>query len=306
MFGDSTALMTSWGLLTETTRTGRAAFAEGFTGLGCSVLRTAERRIADRVERADATCNNWADVWRSTIETKRPDIVVVETGSWDVADRKLAGEDTWRAPGDATFDAFAMSEMLAAVDLLSSQGAVVVWLTSPAPGAAAYQDPQVRAFDPGPRHQAFNRVIRQLPALRPGVVDVVDLAAWVDQVGPEEDARLRTDGIHFGHDTSIEVCERYLCDAVLARARALKPGPPPASTRSIADAYAAAPGPGAPDGRAGAVTALRGRSLYEAGLAASAAGWRVRVDVDDQFDEVPATPDELVFWAWAGPVSEVR
>jgi hypothetical protein len=305
MFGDSTALRTSWGLRTEGVRTGRLAFAEGFTGLGCGVLRTSERRIADEVTQVEATCNDWANIWRSTIDARDPDVVVVQSGSWDIADRRLAGEDVWRAPGDATFDAFAMSEMLAAVDLLSSRGASVVWLTSPAPGAAAYADPRVRAFDPAPRHDALNRLIRQLPELRPGAVTVVDLAAWVADIDANEDARLRPDGIHFAYDASGEVCDRYLCDALLTAVRELRSDLAPSAT-SIADPFQAVPGPTAPDSRARAAAALRGRSLHEAGLAAANAGWRVSVDSDLEFDQEPIAPDVLVLWAWAGPVSEVR
>ena len=70
MFGDSTALMTSWGLLAELERTHRAEFVEGFTGLGCSVVRTAERRIAGEVAAEDPTCDNWANVWKSEIDSR--------------------------------------------------------------------------------------------------------------------------------------------------------------------------------------------------------------------------------------------
>ena len=126
--------------------------------------------------------------------------------------------DEWRGPGDPLFDAFALSEMLAAVDLLSSTGAAVVWLTSPAPGAVAYKSRAVQAFDPAPRHQRFDELVRQLPGLRPGKVVAVDLAAWMADQSLEEDLRLRPDGIHFSHDASTEVCQRYLCDAVLRAA----------------------------------------------------------------------------------------
>jgi hypothetical protein len=306
MFGDSTALMTSWGLLAELDRTRRAEFVEGFTGLGCSVLRTTERRIADDVELTDPTCNGWADVWKGEIETSRPDVVVVQTGSWDVADRRLAGDDQWRSPGDPVFDAFALSEMLAAVDLLSSTGAAVVWLTSPVPGAVAYKSARVQAFDPAPRHQRFDELVRQLPGLRPGKVVDVDLAGWMADQTLEEDARLRPDGIHFSHDASTEVCRRYLCDAVLRAAAQLKPGPPPGSTPPTTAAITAVAGPAAPDGRDQAAAQLLGRPLYDAGLAASIAGWRVRVDADGTFDASPNADDELVLWWWTGVVNDVR
>lgn len=306
MFGDSTALMTSWGLLAELDRTRRAEFVEGFTGLGCSVLRTTQRRIADDVEPTDPTCNSWADVWKGELDTNQPDIVVVQTGSWDVADRKLAGEDEWRSPGDPKFDAFALAEMLAAVDLLSSTGAAVVWLTSPVPGAAAYESARVQAFDPGPRHQRFDQLVRQLPGLRPGKVVDVDLAAWMDGLTPDEDAGVRPDGIHFTHDTSVEVCRRYLCDAVLQAAAELRPGPPPTGTPPTTAPIAPVPGPAAPDGRVQARAQLLGRPLYEAGVAASTAGWRVRVDADFSFDATPNADDELVLWWWTGIVNDAR
>jgi hypothetical protein len=306
MFGDSTALMTSWGLLAELERTHRGEFVEGFTGLGCSVIRTSERRIAGDVAADDPTCDNWATVWKSEIDTDRPDITVVQTGSWDVADRKLPGEDVWRSPGDPAFDAYALSEMLAAVDLLSSNGAAVVWLTSPVPGVAAYASPKVQAFDPAPRHQRFNQLIEQLPSIRPGKVAVVDLAAWIASQTPDQDAVLRPDGVHFSHDASVGVCQQYLCDAILQAARQLQPGPPPDRTPPTTAPITPVPGPGEPDARARARAQLVGQYLPDAGLAASQAGWRVRVDADETFDATPNSDDELVLWWWTGVVNEVR
>jgi len=306
MFGDSTALMSSWGLLTDLTRTGRAEFVEGFTGLGCAVLRTQTRRIAGEVESTDPTCNNWAGVWKRQLDAIQPDVVIVQTGSWDVADRQIAEDPAWRVPGDPLFDAFAVSEMLAALDVLTSGGAVVVWLTSPAPGAVAYESERVQRFDPAPRHRRLNELIRQLPGLRPGQVEVVDLAAWMADQSPGEDRRLRPDGVHFEHDTSMEVCARYLCDAVLAGARQLRPGPPPTTTKPVVPAPPPIVAPAAADARARARALLLGMPLYEAGLAASAAGWRVSVDADSTFDQTPKSDDQLVIWWWTGFVNDVR
>jgi lysophospholipase L1-like esterase len=311
VFGDSTALQTSWGLLVELTRTQRGEFVPGFTGLGCSVVRTAQRRIASDVESSDATCNGWADVWKVEVDRSRPDVVVVQTGSWDVADRIVPGlvgadADRWRSPGDPSWDAFALSEMVAAVDVLSSTGAVVVWLTSPAPGPIAYRTPRVAAFDPAPRHRRFNELVRQLPGLRSGQVAVVDLAAWVASRSPDEDARLRPDGVHFSHDASVEVCSRFLCNEVLQEARQLRPGPPSSAVPPTTAPLLRVPTPTEPDARRAAQTTLVGQTLPAAGLAAAQAGWRVRVDADETFDTVPAADDELVMWWWTGTVNEIR
>jgi hypothetical protein len=311
VFGDSTALMSSGGMLVEYERTGRAEFVVGFTGLGCSVVRTPERKIADDIVHDDVTCEDWPNVWRGVLDDARPDVAVVQTGSWDVADRKVPGDDQWRGPGDPIYDAYATSELLAAVDVLSAGGTVVVWLTSPAPGAAAYESPQVQVFDPAPRHRRFNELVGQLPVLRPGKVAVVDLASWVASQPPGEDARLRPDGVHFTHDASVDVCQRFLCDAVLDAARALRPGPPPPATSTrptgpSSDGARLVPGPAEPDSRARARDALVGQLLPDAGIAAARAGWRVRVDADDTFDSTPRADDELVLWWWTGVVNDVR
>jgi hypothetical protein len=59
----------------------------------------------------------------------------------------------------------------------------------------------------------LNELIRQLPAETEGKVHVVDLASWVTSTG--EDRRLRTDGVHFGQATALEVAERFLGGAIL-------------------------------------------------------------------------------------------
>jgi len=108
--------------------------------------------------------------------------------------------------------------MTHAVDVLSSDGGIVVWLTSPPPGAASgKKDP---TWDPAKRMARFNELVNQLPAARPGKVTVVDLAGWIDTLPPEEDARMRPDGVHFstppkGQDTSTEAADEFLGAAVL-------------------------------------------------------------------------------------------
>ena len=69
-------------------------------------------------------------------------------------------------------------------------------------------------------------MVKKLPEARPGKVTVVDLADWVNKLPPGEDARLRTDGVHFQtpatgpEDTSTEVAKTYLGPAILDAWRA--------------------------------------------------------------------------------------
>jgi peptidoglycan/LPS O-acetylase OafA/YrhL len=217
-FGDSTALQTSWGLANYIRDSDQGVYVDGFSGLGCSVIRTDQRRTPGvGVEDSDVTCNNWANVWKQKLDAGRPDIALVQVGPWEIVDRQLPGDDEWRGPGDPEFDDYLFSEMTEAVDVLSAGGRIVVWLTSPLPGSASgTKDP---SWDPDRRMTRFNELVQKLPQARPGKVVVVDLAGWVDTLTPAEDTRMRPDGVHFSTppkpDTSTEAANEFLGAAVL-------------------------------------------------------------------------------------------
>jgi peptidoglycan/LPS O-acetylase OafA/YrhL/lysophospholipase L1-like esterase len=214
MFGDSTALMTGWGLagyLKIHSDLGRNV--EGVTGLGCGVLRIQERRIAGDIGQTNETCTRWAETWLDKVETGRPDVSVVQSGSWDVADVRVPGSNEWSGPGDPVFDEFLLTEMDEVVDVLTAEGGMVVWLTSPLPGPP-YQAPP--GWNASERLARYNQLVQQLPDRKPGKVVVVEFDQWVDTLPSDEDARLRPDGVHFTEDTSLEVSERFLVDAVLS------------------------------------------------------------------------------------------
>jgi peptidoglycan/LPS O-acetylase OafA/YrhL len=225
-FGDSTALQTSWGIANYMRDSKQGVYVNGFAGLGCSVIRTDQRRTPGiGVENSDKTCNDWENIWKQKIDENQPNIALVQVGPWEIVDRKLPGDDQWRGPGDPKFDDYLFSEMTKAVDVLSSDGAIVVWLTSPPPGSESNQRP-TNSYDPVQRMARFDDLVKKLPDARPGKVTIVDLAEWESQQTPEEDARLRPDGVHFhtpqagGADTSTEVAEKYLGPAILDAWRA--------------------------------------------------------------------------------------
>ena len=238
-------------------------------------MRTDERRIAGEVAADDPTCNNWANVWKGQIDTDQPDIVVVQTGSWDVADRKLPGEDEWRSPGDPKFDAFALSEMIG-----GGRSAVVQRR-----GRGVAHEPGSRrggvrvAQDPGLRSRAPSRSLRPTrgatPAMRPGKVTVVDLATWMasqslDGGRPTAAGRGAFQPRRVGRGLSAVSVRRDP-----AAARELQPGPPSGSgPRRRPLPLPSIPGPAVPGGREQARAQLVGQFLPDAGVAASRAGWR--------------------------------
>jgi hypothetical protein len=217
VFGDSTALMTGFGIASYVSETGRGIYVEGEHELGCSVIRTEQRRVPGApAERSNRECNDWERVWKDHIDAGQPNIAVVQVGQWEILDRQLPGEDVWRSPGDPVFDDYLFSEMTTAVDVLSSNGGVVAWLTNPIPGERFSQ--RESGWNAAERMARFNQLVQQLPAARPGKVVVVDLAGWVGGLTPEEDFRIRPDGVHFQAvpvDTSTEVARAFLGPAIL-------------------------------------------------------------------------------------------
>lgn len=211
MFGDSTALMTATGLDTWMERSGLAVPGGGNAWFGCSISRGGERRTVPGDEaRVPEDCDNWETTWAEAIDEGQPDLALVQVGPWEVTDRKLEGDDTWRAPGDPVYDEYLRSEMLEATDVLAADGAEVVWLLSPpvGPGASGEEIAQRgEAGDPA-RMARFNELVAEVVAARPGVAHAVDLAAFVD--ASNDDARLRPDGVHFSSDTATEVATDWL------------------------------------------------------------------------------------------------
>lgn len=214
LYGDSTALVSALGVASALRDTGGGVVLEGVTGLGCSIARPAERRLGELRQATSEVCNAWPETWQEKVGTTRPDVAVVQTGQWDIADIQLPGDDTWRGPGDPAFDAYLRTEMLRAVDTLSANGAAVVWFTAPVPGPGQADGPG--DVDTSGRLRRFNELAAELPALRPGKVAVADLAGWVASLSPDEDLRMRPDGIHWDKQgAAVEAARRWMVPAIL-------------------------------------------------------------------------------------------
>jgi peptidoglycan/LPS O-acetylase OafA/YrhL len=210
VFGDSTALMTALGLTAWSAQTKAADVVDGAAWLGCGIGRGGLRRDESGTGPVPDPCNHWERTWGQKVKDNQPNIAVVQIGPWEVADRKLEGDDTWRAPGDPVYDAFLLNEMTLAVDTLSAEGADVLWLTSPliGPGKDGNGITSRGVAATPARMNRVNQLIESLPSQRPGKVHVVDLAGWLASTG--DDVRLRPDGEHFGQDESKEVATRWL------------------------------------------------------------------------------------------------
>jgi peptidoglycan/LPS O-acetylase OafA/YrhL len=221
-FGDSTALMVGYGLgmhLRDLERDGvdpGLTTTSGIARLGCGIARGGERRNAQGgVDRVTSYCDGWPVTWAEKVRVFAPTLAVVQVGPWEVADRRMPGDDRWRGPGDPVYDEWLHGELLVATDVLAADGAGVVWLTTPAAGDRAASG---GLGAPGVRDRArwdrFNELVRRLGQDRPEVVRVIDVAAWAED--DPRDGELRPDGIHFSEAGAVVLADELLLDALVA------------------------------------------------------------------------------------------
>ena len=97
---------------------------------GCGIGRGGEV-VQGQGAIPSAPCDPFAERWASQLDDFGPDVVVVHTGLWDLTDRRLPEWDGFHHIGEPIYDRWLGAELDAAVEVLTSRGTSVVWLTSP-------------------------------------------------------------------------------------------------------------------------------------------------------------------------------
>jgi lysophospholipase L1-like esterase len=217
-FGDSTALMTGFGLQTAAAADRRVVSVPDYAHMGCGLM------IADQMKNAAGAvspmpddCTDWPQVWSDRVQKARPDVALVQVGPWETYDLKWAEVDGWHHLGDPVADAKARSLLQEAVDDLSATGARVAFVTASHVERRTTVGEACACPD---RLDRLNELMREVAAANPERASVIDLSGWLDSVG-DEDLRLRPDGVHFSEQTAAEVSRRYLLDQIVG----LPPGP---------------------------------------------------------------------------------
>ncbi len=199
-FGDSTGLVIGSGINLASSTTGGVEEVTGGAWVGCGLgiggtYQSTQK--ADLNGHTSAACDAWPTTYARRINQYEPDLAVVLDAPWDVMDRKIPGDTQWRSFGDPVYDKWFLNEMVRAVDILSSKGARVVWLTSP----------QVSNIPS--RVDRLNQLIKELPTLRPGKITVLDFAGYLAKTDPTDSLR-SVDHIHLNPDASVEVAKTWL------------------------------------------------------------------------------------------------
>ena len=216
-FGDSTALRLGIGFHYAQEQTGAMHFSRGAARLGCGVVRKGLIRTGSW-EHRELDCPGFQESWARAIRQEQPDIAVVMSASWDLRDRRLPGDTTWRSIGDPTLDRYLRDELLAATDVLSKDGSLVVWLTHPAIAVRLFDeipDEPFPASDPV-RIDRWNAMILELEQARPEKVRVIDLRGYLHSLpGGEMNEDYRPDGTHLSRESAYQVSVDWLSGEVL-------------------------------------------------------------------------------------------
>lgn len=211
MFGDSTALMLAFG--TEAVPD-RIVDLGGSVKLGCPITRADKRRGAagsNDGESADARECRWDQEWIPRVQERGSvDVALISAGIWDTAAVRIPEPGgRWTTLDDPAFVDHLRSEMLAVSDALVDSGVgTVAWTTlasSPQQGTERFER----------RRLLVNDLIREVAAMRPDTVTVIDLATYFDTPGREA---VRPDGIHVTRESGAAVWTDWLADQVITAA----------------------------------------------------------------------------------------
>ena len=198
-FGDSTALLMGIGMVQYAAETGTIFGQKGDAALGCGVSRFASRRV-DTVFGYAAECEEWPTRWKAIIDQQTPDVVQLVTGAWETTDAKIPGSTEFSALGDPAVDAFVKSEILTAVDILGSSGALVLLVLWPAPSGFVSEGATegVRNKSDPARWNRLYELFREVAQERGSNVRILDLAGYLGERA--DDPGMRPDGVHIRED----------------------------------------------------------------------------------------------------------
>lgn len=215
-FGDSTALLAVMGLA-GAARSGqepRLVDSGGDVELGCGVSRFKTLRLEESRPPMDQ-CLSWQPRWTQRVSEIKPDIAQLITGAWELPDAQLPNSDEWTSIGHPDADQFIHSELLSAVDTLSSTGAMVLMVLWPpyAPWTDDHGKPGLVAQEEPERMARLHELMRQVAEERPESVRLLDLGEYL---GPERlaDRSLRPDGLHISAERMQKLYTDGLADKV--------------------------------------------------------------------------------------------
>ncbi|KAA0236023.1 MAG: acyltransferase family protein [Actinobacteria bacterium] len=202
MVGDSITYSLAPGVADWGRRSGEAQ-VWNYAELGCGLGRGGEVIFADGAQPSREECGKWAELWPPALADFEPDVVYIETGPWDLVERKLDGWDDFYGPGDEVFDEWLLGEYQTAIDILARSDAEIVWGQAPCADPETYNGllTGTVALEEATIDYHNEVLLPELVAANPGLrlLDVDDHVCpdgeYQAQLGPFTNAR--PDGLHY-------------------------------------------------------------------------------------------------------------
>ena len=206
LLGDSMAVTLRRGLKVDAHR--RLGVAPQFThpALGCDLDPTLLNNLQGVIAQATAGCRDWPQRWAGFVAAERPEVVGIVLGRWEALDHRYQGH--WTHLGQPIWDAHVAADLRRAVEVVSARGARVILYTMPYIDPAKAPDGSTYPENLASRTDAYNRILHQVAASRPGIVTVVDLNALLDPNGhytsTADGITLRwADGVHLTREAGL-------------------------------------------------------------------------------------------------------
>jgi len=180
---------------------------------GCGLVGTEAKLFTGKWTSQGTECAAWRDRWPMFLDMFQPDIVLVLSGAWDTLDMLVDGETLEYGTPEA--DAHLRAGLDRMIDVLSSQGATVVILTTPYPEKRDLAlDGRTNRVDP--EHvDGLNALYREVVAERVGEAVIVDLNRYLGHNDALDGVDLRPDDIHYTSEGA-EAIARWLVPQLVA------------------------------------------------------------------------------------------
>jgi hypothetical protein len=171
--------------------------------LGCGLFYGGSVYEGGELTPVDPQCD-WHASWPGELADFKPNMVVMLVGAWDILDRDVDGHTV--KFGTVEYDRAFLQQLNDATNLLASQGAKVVVLTTPffsRPELVGETGREWPEYDPA-RVDRINSLYRDFLAQNPGRYTMIDLNRFVSPGGKFVDSingiQIRDDGVHFTRD----------------------------------------------------------------------------------------------------------
>ena len=215
--GDSVAWTMSGGLYAQQEEL-NFVFRDATT-IACGMARGAIV-VDGNIRPVDPACEAWPLLWFAELADFQPDVVMLMVGFWHIRDREVDGRLLEFGTPEA--DAYLLSELQVAIDLLSSQGAPVALLTAPyfkMPDWTLYGEEYLSAAED---IDQLNGLYREAARRNPGRVTIIEFNRFLspegEYPGTLNGVAILADGIHFGEEGSAFV-GRWLAPKIVELAQ---------------------------------------------------------------------------------------